>query len=181
VKAIKVRIDRIDSIDTELIGRCIRGDQTAWKNLVTRYERLVYSVALTFCPDTDDASDILQQVWMELYRRLSDLRRAEALPAWLITVTRRLASKMIRSRDGSEPLDEDVPDLRQQLSHVEREHALERALEQLSNRCRTLIDLLYFNVEEPSYAQIAERLRMPVASVGPTRGRCLEKLRKVLG
>src|SRR5207249_7957967 len=90
----------------------------------------------------EDASDIFQQVWMELYQRLSDLRRVEALPAWLITVTRRHASKMIRSRTASEPLDDDLPDVRQQLSHIEREHALERALEQLPHRCRMLIDLL---------------------------------------
>ena len=136
---------------------------------------------LTLCPESDDASDVFQQVWMELYQRLSDLRRVEALPAWLITVTRRPTSKMVRSRFASEPLDEDGPDVKQQLSHIELEHALERALEQLSHRCRMLIDLLYFNTEEPSYAEIAERLGMPVASIGPTRGRCLEKLRKVLG
>jgi len=175
VKVVEIRVD------SELVDRCIRGDQTAWRALVLRYERLVYSVALAICPDTEDASDIFQQVWMELYQRLSDIRRVEALPAWLITVTRRHASKTIRSRAGSEPLDENLRDLRQQLGHIEREYALERALAQLSGRCRTLIDLLYFNIEEPSYAEIAKRLGIPVASVGPTRGRCLEKLRKVLG
>ena len=168
-------------IDNKLIDRCLRGDQTAWQALVIRYERLVYSVALTLCREADDASDVFQQVWMELYQRLSDLRRVEALPAWLITVTRRHASKMIRSRTASEPLDDDLPDVRQQLSHIEREHALERALEQLPHRCRMLIDLLYFNTEEPSYSEIAEKVGMPVASIGPTRGRCLEKLRKILG
>ncbi len=175
MKAVEIRAE------TELIERCLRGDQIAWQALVIRYERLVYSVALTFCQETDDASDVFQQVWMELYQRLADLRRLEALPAWLITVTRRHASKMIRSRAASEPLDEDLPDVKQQLSHIEREHTLERALERLSPRCRLLIDLLYFNTEQPSYAEIAEKLGMPVASVGPTRGRCLEKLRKVLG
>src|SRR5438093_2107524 len=168
-------------VDNELIDCWLRGDQTAWRALVLRYERLVYSIALTFCQQSDDASEIFQQVWMELYQRLSDLRRVEALPAWLITVTRRHASKMVRCRVASEPLDEDVPDVKQQLSHIEREHALERALEQLPNRCRLLIDLLYFNTEEPSYAEIAEKLGMPVASIGPTRARCLETLRKVLG
>ena len=78
-------------VDSELVDRCIRGDQTAWRALVLRYERLVYSVALALCPDMEDASDIFQQVWMELYQRLSDIRRVEALPAWLITVTRRHA------------------------------------------------------------------------------------------
>jgi RNA polymerase sigma factor (sigma-70 family) len=167
-------------VDSKLIDRCIQGDQNAWRDLVARYERLVYSVALTFCPQTEDASDVFQQVWIELYQQLTNLRHVEALPAWLITVTRRLAFKVINSRHGSEPLDEEVPDVKQQLTSIEREHALERGLEQLSARCRALVDLLYFNADEPSYAEIAEKLGMPVASIGPTRARCLEKLRKLL-
>src|SRR5947209_5768613 len=100
------------TIDKELIERCIKGDQVAWKHLVVRYERLVYSVALTFCPESDDAPDVFQQVWMELHQQLSDLRHSEALPAWLMTVTRRIAYKLITSRRGSEPLDEDLPDVK---------------------------------------------------------------------
>jgi RNA polymerase sigma factor (sigma-70 family) len=168
-------------VDNDLIERCVKGDQAAWKDLVDRYQRLVYSVALTFCNQNEDASDVFQQVWMELYQHLSDLRRIEALPAWLITVTRRTAYKLISSRRGTEPLDENFADASAQLSHIESEHALERALSQLPERCRRLIDLLYFNTDEPSYAEIAQRLAMPVPSVGPTRARCLEKLRKLLG
>jgi RNA polymerase sigma factor (sigma-70 family) len=167
-------------IDKDLIERCIRGDQAAWRDLVVRYERLVYSVALTFCSHADDASDVFQQVWMELYQQLADLHHVEALPAWLITVTRRQAYKLVNSRRGSEPLDEDLPDTKQQLAHIEREHALERALGQLPDRCRNLINLLYFTADEPSYADIANKLGMPVASIGPTRARCLDKLRKLL-
>ena len=169
-----------ENIDKELIERCIQGDQIAWKDLIVRYERLVYSVALTFCPESDEASDIFQQVWIELYQQLSDLRHAEALPAWLITVTRRRAYKLMNSRRSSQPLEEDVPDVKQQLRHIEHEHALERALDQLGDRCRQLIDLLYFSPDEPTYAEISGRLSMPVASIGPTRARCLEKLKKLL-
>ena len=168
------------TIDKELIDRCIKGDQVAWKHLVVRYERLVYSVALTFCPESEDASDVFQQVWLELYKQLSDVRHIEALPAWLITVTRRTCHKMLNSRHGSEPLDEDIPDTKQQLSQIEYEHALECALSQLGDRCQQLINLLYFTADEPSYADISDKLSMPVASVGPTRARCLEKLRKLL-
>ena len=171
----------VSNIEKELIDRCIKGDAAAWKDLVVRYERLVYSVALTFCSQPDDASDIFQQVWMELYQHLSDLRNVEALPAWLITVTRRQAFKLIRSRHDSEQLDEEVPDIKQQLTRIEREHALERALYQLPDRCRNLINLLYFSTDEPSYAEISGKLAMPVASIGPTRARCLEKLKKLLG
>src|SRR5438105_2106291 len=78
-------------VDNELIGRCLDGDQAAWRELVQKYQRLVYSVARTVCPQTEDVPDVFQQVWMELYQQLSALRHIEALPAWLITVTKRKA------------------------------------------------------------------------------------------
>ena len=167
-------------IDNELIGRCLQGDETAWKDLVTRYQRLVYSIAHVSCSDPEDVSDVFQQVWFELYQRLADLRNIEALPAWLITVTKRRSYAVLHSRYGSEPLADDIPDVAEQLTQVEREHELERALDQLPERCRRLINLLYFDPGEPSYSQIATTMEMPEASIGPTRARCLEKLRKFL-
>ncbi len=113
--------------DNELIQRCLGGDQDAWKDLISQYQRLVYSIANQFCPQPEDASDIFQQVWLALYQHLSELRNVQALPAWLITVTR------------------------------------------------------YFSTDEPSYVEIAKQMEMPVASIGPTRARCLERLRKLLG
>jgi RNA polymerase sigma factor (sigma-70 family) len=166
--------------DNDLIELCIKGDQSAWKELVSRYQRLVYSIADTYCTQAEDASDVFQQVWMQLYLRLSDLRDVEALPAWLITVTRRCAYAVIHSRRPSEPLDEELPDLSYRLAMIENEHVLEQALEQLPDRCRNLIKLLYFTVEEPSYVEISGKLGMPVASIGPNRSRCLEKLRKFI-
>src|SRR5262245_7033205 len=129
-------------IDSVLIERCIRGDQEAWRELVHRYERLVHSVARLLCPRGDDASDIFQQVWLELHQHLAQLRHAEALPGWLSTVTRRRAYALLRSRRGSEQLDEETPDSSQDLQQVEREHLIERALDQLPDRCRTLINFL---------------------------------------
>jgi RNA polymerase sigma factor (sigma-70 family) len=167
--------------DNELIERCISGDQAAWTELVARYQRLVHSVARTLCPPGEETSDVFQQVWLDLYQQLGQLRNVEALPAWLITVTRRHMYAVIRLRRGSEPLDEDVPDITQKIDQIEHEHTIERALEQLPIRCRTLIKLLYFDHTEPSYSEISRMLGMPEASIGPTRGRCLEKLRKLIG
>jgi RNA polymerase sigma factor (sigma-70 family) len=169
------------SVDNELIKRCVKDDQVAWNDLVSRYQRLVYSIAITLCPHPEDASDVFQQVWMDLYRNLSVLRDAEALPAWLITVTRRRAQQVRSARRPFEPLPEDLPDLSHQLTMIENEHALERALEALPVRCRRLVDLLYFTANKLSYVEIARETEMPVASIGPTRARCLEKLKKLLG
>lgn len=167
-------------IDTDLIERCLKDDQAAWKELVVRYQRLVYSIAHVFCSNPEDVSDVFQQVWLELFQQLADLRNVEALPAWLMTVTRRRSYAVLHARYGSEPLEEDIPDVSEQLACVEREHSLERVLEQLPDRCRRLIDLLYFDVSEPSYSQISQTMGMPEASIGPTRARCLEKLRKLM-
>jgi RNA polymerase sigma factor (sigma-70 family) len=145
-----------------------------------RYQRLVYSTAHASCSDPEDVSDVFQQVWLELYQHLDDVRNIEALPAWLITVTRRRSYAALHARYGSQPLADDIPDLSEELNQIEREHEIERALDQLPERCRRLIDLLYFDVAEPSYSQIAAAMGMPEASVGPTRARCLEKLKKLL-
>jgi len=167
-------------VDAELIERCIKGDQTAWKELVMRYQRLVYSVAHTLCPAGEEVSDIFQQVWLELYQQLPQLRNVDALPAWLITVTRRRMYALIRSQHSSEPLDDEVPDLSQRLRQIEFEHMLERAISHLPDRCQKLINLLYFDSSDPSYSEIAQAMGMPEPSIGPTRARCLEKLRKLI-
>ena len=167
-------------IETALIERCIRGDQEAWHELVNRYQRLVHSIARLLCPAREDVSDIFQQVWLELYQQLPQLRNVEALPGWLSTVTRRRAYALIRSRQGLEPIDEDTPDHSEGLRHVEHEHMIERSLDQLPDRCRTLINFLYFDVKEPSYSEISAAMGIPEASIGPTRARCLEKLRKLI-
>jgi len=168
-------------IDNALIERCIRGDQEAWRELVNRYQRLVHSIARLLCPRGEDASDVFQQVWFELYQQLRQLRNVEALPGWLSTVTRRRAYALIRARRGSEPIDEEIPDHFEGLRQIEREHMIERALDQLPHRCRKLINFLYFDIKEPSYSEIAAAMGMPEASIGPTRARCLEKLRKLVG
>jgi RNA polymerase sigma factor (sigma-70 family) len=166
--------------DDDLIEDCLRGDQSAWQDLVHRYQRLVYSIAHAYRLQPDDASDVFQQVWVELYQRLSSIRDIRALPAWLATVTRRKSLTLVRSSRGTEPIDEDYPEISRRIAAVENEHALERALDQLPDRSRRLVELLYLTPEEPSYAAIAAELGMPVPSIGPTRARCLEKLRKLL-
>jgi RNA polymerase sigma factor (sigma-70 family) len=171
---------KIKKPDSELIKVCLSGGQEAWNELIDRYQSLIYSVARTLCPTHEDASDVFQQVCLELYQRLSELRTHETLPAWLITVTRRKVGAILKSRKLLVPLAEEHPDVETRVSWIEDEHIVERAMLDLSERCRLLIDMLYFDPSHPSYVTIARRLRMPVSSIGPTRARCLQKLRKLL-
>jgi len=171
----------MDALDIQLIQDCLRGEEDAWAHLIERYQRLIYSIARSICPEPDDSADVFQHVCLEWYQHLGNLRDVRTLPAWLITITRRKSFAVLRAKRGMIQLEaQPEPWIDASISLIEKEHTVERALELISERCRRLIDLLYFDPNEPTYAEVAERMEMPLPSVGPTRARCLEKLRKVL-
>ena len=148
--------------------------------LIGRYQRLIYSVARSFCPLPEDTADIFQLVCLELHRSLHQVRNEATLPAWLITVTRRRAYAFLRAKKPQVPLEDYDAVVEARIEVLEKEFELERAMLQLPERCDRLLRLLYFDEDEPSYAEIAQQMQMPVASVGPTRARCLEKLKRLL-
>jgi RNA polymerase sigma factor (sigma-70 family) len=166
--------------DRDLIDSCLRGEQNAWAELIARYQRLIYSVARKLCPQSEDCADVFQRVCLDLYQNLKQLRSDRTLAAWLITVTRRRSYAFIREKRQSISIDEYLAESDPQVEAVENEFLLERAVAELPDRCESLIRLLYFDTTEPTYAEVSERLGIPVASIGPTRARCLEKLRKML-
>jgi RNA polymerase sigma factor (sigma-70 family) len=166
--------------DRDLIDSCLRGEQPAWAELIARYQRLIYSVARKLCPQSDDCADVFQRVCLDLYKNLKQLRSDRTLAAWLITVTRRHSYAFIREKRQSISIEEYLAESDPQVENVEKEFLLERAVAELPDRCESLIRLLYFDTTEPTYAEVSQRLGIPVASIGPTRARCLEKLRKML-
>lgn len=167
--------------DRDLIDACLRGEQDAWKELIARYQRLIYSVARKLCPQPEDTSDVFQRVCLDLYQSLKTLRNDRTLPAWLITVTKRRAYAVLRNTRENIPIEDYLAAARPEVEAVEKEFLLERAVGELPERCQSLLRLLYFDPQEPSYEEVSQRLGMPVASIGPTRARCLEKLRKLMG
>ena len=166
--------------DRELIDSCLRGEQNAWTELISRYQRLIYSVARKLCPQPEDCADVFQRVCLDLYQSLNQLRNDRTLPAWLITVTKRRAYAVLRGTREDISIEDYVAATNPHVDAVEKEFLLERAVAELPERCENLIRLLYFDSAEPTYEAISQRLQMPVASIGPTRARCLEKLRKLL-
>jgi RNA polymerase sigma factor (sigma-70 family) len=119
-------------------------------------------------------------VCLALYQNLDRLRSDQIIPAWLTTVTRRQAYKVIRAKKPYTQIGEDELFVQANVDRIREEFDVQLAIERMDQRCQRLIHLLYFDMKEPSYAEIAAELEMPVASVGPTRARCLEKLRKLL-
>ena len=169
-----------DSDDHDLVKRCIEGDQEAWKELVFRYHRLIFSIALQICHDSESAADILQQVCLELYQRLHEVRNAANLPSWIVTMTGRKSCDYWRGRVPTEVLDDSSIDSEDIFAGIERQHTLERAVATLPERNRRLIQMMYMSGQRYTYEEIADVLGMPVASIGPTRIRSLQKLRKLL-
>ena len=171
----------------DLVTRARHGDKRAWDVLIIRYAPLVWSICRRHRLGDADAQDVGQSVWLRLVDQLDRIRDPAALPGWLATVTRRECLRVLRSEQGPliarhGPDAETVPDERaetaeQELLAAERHAALGAAFSDLPPSCRQLILLL---IEDPPvpYAQISVRLGIPIGSIGPTRRRCLDKLRR---
>lgn len=182
--------------DKELIERCRNGDAAAWQDLVRRYAPLVHSVPVRYGFTTAEAEDIAQEVFLALTQGLFKIEHGERLPAWLLTTARRYSWRMIRNRQQEQPLaggdlaeldppaartlNQPAPTMHELLAGWERQEILNQALEQLTARCRTLLTLIFLDPDEPTYDRIAEQLGIPKGSIGPTRSRCLQQLRRLL-
>ncbi|HEX5633012.1 MAG TPA: sigma-70 family RNA polymerase sigma factor [Gemmatimonadales bacterium] len=182
--------------DAALVARCRRGDATAWTALVRRYQRLVYAIACRAGLDEHVAADVFQTVFSRLVEQLPRITEPQRLQAWIVTTAKRetlllrrrgqrLVSMTSTDDDGSGGSEWDVVDespiAEQALADLQQVHRLRLALERLDERSRTLVELLFRDEDERlPYEQIAQRLGLPVGSIGPTRARCLDKLRKLM-
>jgi RNA polymerase sigma factor (sigma-70 family) len=173
--------------DRDLIRACRSGEARAWERLLDKYERLVFSISLNYGLTTDDAADVTQITFTILLQNLNTLSDEIRLSSWLATVARRHTWRLLaRNRREAINPDEDlagnevlggIVDNRERWELAEW---LNQGLSLLDERCRQLLLALYFDAEQPSYANVAGRLKMPIGSIGPTRARCLEHMRQSL-
>lgn len=173
--------------DAELVAMCLRGDAPAWEALIVRYRRLIFSVPVRFGFGSADAADVFQAVCLKLIEHLHELKDETKVSAWLITTTTRqcIHVKSLKYREsGSDEEFEEPADPGENLEELriltEQQQTVRDAVEQLSGRCRDLVEMLYFDPRALSYEDIGQAMGMPVASIGPTRARCLDKLRTIL-
>jgi RNA polymerase sigma factor (sigma-70 family) len=179
--------------DRDLILRCRQGSAGAWHQVLNRYERLVYSIPLRYGLSRDDAADVAQITFTILIQNMDNLAEDSRLGAWLATVARRhtwrfmkrnqreTASERLEGADIAESVVLLGKSDADSIEHWELSDWLDAGLSQISERCRKLLLALYFQPEQPSYAEVAEQMGMPLGSVGPTRARCLKRLRQGLG
>jgi RNA polymerase sigma factor (sigma-70 family) len=172
--------------DADLIQACQDGNQAAWDELIQRYGRLIYSIPRRYGLSEADADDVFASVWATVFRKLGELRDQTRLSAWLITTTHRESWRVGR-RGGAAKyahLEEHFTDLAapsaEKTETWERQHLVRLGLEKLGGRCQELLAALFVETVEPSYEAIAQRLGMPVGSIGPTRARCFKKLQAIL-
>jgi len=171
----------------DLVTRAGKGDKQAWDALVERYAPLIWSICRRHRLSSADADDTGQRVWLQLVSELDKVCDSAALPGWLATTTHRECGNIRRATRRLQALGR-VLDARhipgqqagvieQELLAAERHATLHEAFTRLPPCCQRLIAVL---IEEPPvpYAEISARLSLPVGSIGPTRSRCLEKLRR---
>ncbi len=177
-----------DESNTELVHRAAAGDRDAWHVLVDRHVALIWSIARQFRLDESDAADVSQTTWLRLLENLGRLQDPERVASWLATTARRECLRTIARRkrvvvtDDVFVLDRQdsaQPEMDAHIISEERCREVRLALDCLPERWRRLLVLL--SADPPmSYAEISRALDLPVGSIGPTRGRSLEKLRALL-
>jgi RNA polymerase sigma factor (sigma-70 family) len=156
---------------------------------VDRFQGLVYSTARRYGLGEDDAGDVFQTTFQSLVRSLDRIESGQALPRWLAVTASREALRIRRIKGRTSDfesvgvtLDEIVAreeaDAEESSIAMERAFRLREALGEITGRCKQLLELLY--MEEVPYTEISEKMGMPVGAIGPTRGRCMEKLKAVL-
>jgi RNA polymerase sigma factor (sigma-70 family) len=182
-------VRRVDKNEVAaMVRRATDGDRRAWERIVEDFNGLLWSVCRCYGLDHADAAEVVQTTWLRLLENLGRLREPEHLGGWLATTARREALRLHRLQGRELATDDDarfdrdplavVVDPSDVVVHSDRDRRLWRAFAELPERCRRLLRLLV--VFGPSYVEVADAMDMPIGSIGPTRARCLERLRRLL-
>jgi RNA polymerase sigma factor (sigma-70 family) len=184
----------VDPDDTgQLVRGAAGGDEVAWRGLVERFSGLVWAVARAHRLANADAADVFQTTWLRLAEHIRRIEHPDRIGAWLATAARRECLQSLRSAArtmptgdldrlditpvAGNPTEEAVLAAEREREDADRAAVVWGALSRLSARCRELLRVLMAS-PPPSYAEVAAALGLPVGSIGPTRARCLQRLRE---
>ena len=179
--------------DAELVKACRRNDETAWNELVDRYQRLIFAIPRRAGLNEEQASDILQEVFLTLFEKLDEIEQPEKIRSWLVTTAKFKTWGLIRSEKGFYSAQSEVemelemanlPDASpladEVLIELEDQHLIRTALKALETRCRKILSMIYLQDAAASYAEVAAEIGVGETSISPIRARCLKKLAKIL-
>jgi RNA polymerase sigma factor (sigma-70 family) len=183
----------VGKYDAELLKRCRKGDQTAWDELVDRYQRLIFAVPRRAGLSEEQAEDIFQDVWVTLFEKLDDIKQPERIRSWMVTTAKFKTWAAVRgdrnkrSSDTIEEMEAEMaaitdssPLADEQLIEVEQQHLIRSALTKLDERCRKILSMIYLRATAASYAEVASAIGVGDTSISPLRSRCLKKLERLL-
>lgn len=166
-----------------LVATAVAGDRRAWEELVTRYTGLLWSVARAHRLSDADSADVVQTTWLKLVEHLDRVQDPDRIGGWLATTARRECLRTIERGGRMRPSDAEQLDVtpvpfdgHARLVTAERDAQLWDAFATLPESCQQLLRLLMTD-PPPAYEDVAAAIGRPIGSLGPTRARCLEKLR----
>jgi RNA polymerase sigma factor (sigma-70 family) len=175
-------------VATDAFRRWRAGDDAALDELVTVMSPVLWHVVRACGLDKEAAEDVVQNTWLTLVKGADSVRDAQAITRWLCTAARREAWRVSKASTRTRPIEDEVLDARMPLQTSpeaqvvtnDENSLLWAALGRLPERCQKLLRIVAWE-PRPDYSSVAEGLQMPVGSIGPTRRRCLDKLRVELG
>src|SRR5712692_1448832 len=174
--------------DTRLVKECLSGNEEAWSLLIEKYKALIYSIPVKYGLPPQEAADVFQSTCTELLTRMPELREPRALPKWLMQVAHhecyrwKRQQKRIVSSDAEDGLPEpETPAIAEGLvQQTQEEQMLREAMAVLTPQCPRLVELLFFEMPSRPYTEVAKELGLAVGSIGFTRQKCIERLRRRL-
>jgi RNA polymerase sigma factor (sigma-70 family) len=168
--------------DAELVARCRTGDHQAWCDLVERFSRYVYAIAVQgFRLPEHDAEDVFQDVFARVYERLDDLRDDAAIRPWIAQLTRRTCIDRLRAGGREQPVDYEADEGAddETLERIDEAMWIHQGMAQLPETCREILDRFF--AQDESYRTIGDALLLPSGTIASRISRCLTRLRQELG
>lgn len=173
----------------ELVRLARAGDMRAWERLVDQYGRLIWSITHRYKLIDSDAADVAQTTWLRLLEHIDGIRQPDRVGSWIASTARNECLRILAARKkvvlSHEDLDmmeltaADQPALDEGLLAAEQAESVRDALSSLPGRWQRLLEMLMAD-PPTSYTQISDELGLPIGSIGPTRGRCMARLRVLL-
>ena len=179
--------------DAELVKACRRGDEAAWNELVERFQRLIITIPRRAGLSEEQAADVFQEVFLTLFEKLDEIEQPERIRSWLVTTAKFKTWGAVRGTKNlylpatDEEMEAEMANLPDnapladaRLIELEQQHQIRTALNELEEKCRAILSMIYLRDTAASYAEVAREIGVGETSISPLRARCLKKLEKVL-
>lgn len=183
----------LGNADASLVARCRKNDQTAWDELVDRYQRLIFAIPRRAGLSEEQAADVLQDVFLTLFEKIGEIEQPERIRSWIVTTAKFKTWAVVRGSKGfyspetEEEMEAEMAGIRDNapladdmLIELEEQHMIRTALATIEERCRTILSMIYLRDPAASYVEVAAAIGVGETSISPLRSRCLKKLEKAL-